>query len=73
MASWRSDALGTRRDNPNGGSLGLDPKLLDDRPPFLIAEGGKGFGELRGCQNAEGMAKMIPIDLRSWIATQERP
>jgi hypothetical protein len=22
-------------------------------------------------QNAEGIAKMIPIDLRSWIATQE--
>jgi hypothetical protein len=33
------------------------------------AEGGPGFGELRGCQNAEGIAKMIVVDLRSWIAT----
>ena len=47
-------------------------KIGDDYYSY-IAEGGKGFGELRGCQNAEGIAKMIPIDLRSWIATQNGP
>ena len=46
-------------------------KIGDDYYSY-IAEGGKEFGELRGCQNAEGIARMIPIDLRSWIATQER-
>jgi hypothetical protein len=46
-------------------------KIGDDYYSY-VAEGGEGFGELRGCQNAEGIAKMIPIDLRSWIATQEQ-
>ena len=46
-------------------------KIGDDYYSY-VAEGGTGFGELRGCQNAEGIAKMIPIDLRSWIATQEQ-
>ena len=46
-------------------------KIGDDYYSY-VAEGGPGFGELRGCQNAEGIAKMIPIDVRSWIATQEQ-
>jgi hypothetical protein len=46
-------------------------KIGDDYYSY-VAEGDKGFGELRGCQNAEGIAKMIPIDLRSWVTTQEQ-
>ena len=46
-------------------------KIGDDYYAY-VAEGGPGFGELRGCQNAEGITKMIPIDLRSWSAAQEQ-
>ena len=53
--------------------LTITIEKIDDDYYSYIAEGGKGFGELCGCQNAEGIEKMIPIDLRSWIATQERP
>jgi hypothetical protein len=46
-------------------------KIGDDYFEY-VAEGGPKFGELRGCQSAEGIAKMIAVDLRSWIATQEQ-
>jgi hypothetical protein len=44
-------------------------KIGDDYYSY-VAEDGDNFGELRGCQNAEGIKRMIPIDIQSWIATQ---
>jgi hypothetical protein len=49
--------------------LVITVEKIDDDYYSYVAEGGPGFGELRGAQTAEGIAKMIPVDLRSWIAT----
>jgi hypothetical protein len=43
-------------------------KIGDDYYSYA-AEGGPGFGELRGAQTAENIKRMIAVDVGSWIAT----
>jgi hypothetical protein len=71
-ASMRLPARGPRVEAPRRDQMDKLTIVIEkiDADYFsYVAEGGPGFGELRGCQSAEAIAKMIVVDLRSWIAT----
>jgi hypothetical protein len=59
----------SRRDQMN--KLTITIERIDNDYYSYVAEGGPSFGELRGCQNAEAIKRMIPIDVQSWIASMQ--